>query len=551
MGRFRLAVCQLDDLKNTLNVKMLEMTLKSLPRTLEENYSRVIGEIDEEHKVYALRVLQWLVHSKRPLTIAEMIDVLAVDLASNPCFHKKNRFPNQQDILRICSSLVVVENADNVDSSVVKLSHASVRDYLMSKKFETSFGGMIQIHNANSKMATTCLGYLLALNDEECAFAGRLYNDFPFMSYATTYWMLHARLSHRDDEILMQLMKDFFLNRENVFNTWIQLYEAARLPPCSSGTRSNNLYYASYTGSEKCVEYLLQQGADPNVVSAIGRTALACAVHEGFENVVRTLLRHGSMPDFVPNRPHSRTPLQIAVRKGYFSIAKELLDFGANPNFHKHRKYGLPPLLSAVLANKTGLAKLLLEHGANPNIEDDEPYSGSALRLMSKRGNVQLARLLLSKGADPKLTCGGKHASPLEEALYNRHKSVAELLFKHGAIDEVDIEKDDNMRVAMGGYLEMSSYHGEYSLVKLLLDHVFKSASKHRDVHSVALWMACSQGHSEVVKLLVETCRSVTGYFIFLAQQSTPASCQERIFPLLQELAVNIGVSETRQPLLH
>jgi hypothetical protein len=87
---------------------MLRKTLASLPKTLDNTYARILCNIDEEHTVNTLKILQWLAYSARPLQLGEIAEVIAVDTESNPRFDTKRRFPEPRDILTICTSLVTI-----------------------------------------------------------------------------------------------------------------------------------------------------------------------------------------------------------------------------------------------------------------------------------------------------------------------------------------------------------------------------------------------------------------------------------------------------------
>jgi hypothetical protein len=60
-------------------VKDLRKTLKSLPRTLDDTYARILASINEAYSQDALRILQWLVYSTRPLLLEEVAEVVAVN----------------------------------------------------------------------------------------------------------------------------------------------------------------------------------------------------------------------------------------------------------------------------------------------------------------------------------------------------------------------------------------------------------------------------------------------------------------------------------------
>jgi hypothetical protein len=55
---------------------MLRKALESLPKTLEETYARILANIDEKHRQYAIRILQFLTYSERLLTIHEVVLIL-------------------------------------------------------------------------------------------------------------------------------------------------------------------------------------------------------------------------------------------------------------------------------------------------------------------------------------------------------------------------------------------------------------------------------------------------------------------------------------------
>src|SRR5437773_699433 len=106
--RFRWVVCQLDALGDCFSLCELREALESLPITLDDTYARILCKIQEKHSRHALKILQWLAYSTRPLQIEEVAEVIAVDIEGNPRFDPEKRFEQPQDILIICSSLVTM-----------------------------------------------------------------------------------------------------------------------------------------------------------------------------------------------------------------------------------------------------------------------------------------------------------------------------------------------------------------------------------------------------------------------------------------------------------
>src|SRR5580704_17268084 len=109
--RFRWVVCQLDVLRNCIKLDKLRKALRSLPKTLDETYDRILSNIEEEYKEEAFRVPQWLVFSARPVTVEEVVEVLATDL--DTAFDPQQRLPVPRDILTICSSLVTISRSSD------------------------------------------------------------------------------------------------------------------------------------------------------------------------------------------------------------------------------------------------------------------------------------------------------------------------------------------------------------------------------------------------------------------------------------------------------
>src|SRR5271154_1035623 len=106
MSRFRWAVCQLDSLINCLTRSQLRKSLAALPATLDETYDRILLAIDNDHSEYALRILQWLAFSARPLRVDEIAEVVAIDVSGNRSFDPDQILEDPLDVLKICSSLV-------------------------------------------------------------------------------------------------------------------------------------------------------------------------------------------------------------------------------------------------------------------------------------------------------------------------------------------------------------------------------------------------------------------------------------------------------------
>ncbi|KAI1521132.1 hypothetical protein PtrSN001A_012283, partial [Pyrenophora tritici-repentis] len=131
-GMFRWAVCQLDTLAKCRNIVMLRNSLATLPQTLDQTYDRILTAISREDYVYAMRILQWLTFSARPLSVREVAEVVAIDVARESAFDRNEVLVDPLEALDICSSLVTItkneaDRRSGPAQQIIALAHYSVQ----------------------------------------------------------------------------------------------------------------------------------------------------------------------------------------------------------------------------------------------------------------------------------------------------------------------------------------------------------------------------------------------------------------------------------------
>jgi len=167
----------------------------------------------------------------------------------------------------------------------------------------------------------------------------------------------------------------------------------------------------------KLKEYL-ENGGDPNLRDARGRTLLHYAAKEGNLEAVRLLLKHKADPNARDRR--GRTPLHYAVLADD-EVVVELIKAGAEVNAKD--KDGRTPLHWAAVVKKNEGA--LLYHGADPDAQD--VYGNTPLHYAVFRDNDYGVRVLLEYLADPKVR-NKKCMSPIDLAKERRFYELAELM---------------------------------------------------------------------------------------------------------------------------
>ena len=107
-SRFLLVSLQIKELQGCPSQRDLEDQLEALPHDLDQVYDRIISGIDKKYREDALKILQWLSFSVRPLKLIEVAQVIGVvpDIDQGLRFEPSRIFTNPRSILTICSSLV-------------------------------------------------------------------------------------------------------------------------------------------------------------------------------------------------------------------------------------------------------------------------------------------------------------------------------------------------------------------------------------------------------------------------------------------------------------
>ncbi|XP_008054854.1 ankyrin repeat family A protein 2 [Carlito syrichta] len=134
--------------------------------------------------------------------------------------------------------------------------------------------------------------------------------------------------------------------------------------------------------------YLATRIEQENVINHTdeeGFTPLMWAAAHGQIAVVEFLLQNGADPQLLGKGRESA--LALACSKGYTDIVKMLLDCGVDVNEYDWN--GGTPLLYAVHGNHVKCVKMLLENGADPTIETDSGYNSMDLAVALGYRSVQ------------------------------------------------------------------------------------------------------------------------------------------------------------------
>ncbi|KAI9436583.1 hypothetical protein H4582DRAFT_398855 [Lactarius indigo] len=444
-GMFRWVFCQLETLRQCLP-QSVRRTLNELPESLDETYERVMMEIKKANQVHAYRMLQCLTVAVRPLSVAELAELLAFnfDVAKGgiPELNSNWRWEDhEQAVLSTCSSLIALVPGHG--SPIVQFSHFSVKEFLMSDRLATSTGEISQYHisleDAHTVLAQASLGVLLRDPDVTNG-ADRA----PLAEYAAEHWVTHARAENVASRV-RDGMEQLFDPDQPYFEAWVRLHdpdpddyfpEIADPEPddyfpdiADPALGAGPLYYAALCGFHELVEHLTLKY--PQYASARGGrrgTALHSASFAGHLQIVRSLLQHGVAVDVRDYENHMA--LHWASMEGHLDVVECLLDHSADVD--SQDDYHDSPLTLAAYNGNIDIVRVLLEHNADVHCRDDagrtplrDAIDGASNIL--KGDHPGIVKLLLEHGAD----VGAEDnlgRTPLEVGLERGGSEIARIL---------------------------------------------------------------------------------------------------------------------------
>ncbi|OAG10753.1 HET-domain-containing protein, partial [Paraphaeosphaeria sporulosa] len=290
-GMFRWAVCQLDRLGVCRNRAMLRKSLATLPQTLDQTYDCILSAIGEEDSNYAMRILQWLTFSQRPLSVEEIAEIIALDSKRDQSFDRDEVLEDPLEVLNICSSLVTVTVV--MTKRIVALAHYSVQEYLLSDRIRQGPAKKYGMGKVECQVLITvsCLKYLAQLPQP---LSEETLQTFALALYVARFWSHHLRETE-DEEGVSHLALNLLLENKTAYLTWLQLSNPdwpEDKPNLEKGAESiaAPLYYAALLNLSTITKMLLDQDAEINDQGGEFGNALQAASQAGHEAIVRTLL---------------------------------------------------------------------------------------------------------------------------------------------------------------------------------------------------------------------------------------------------------------------
>jgi ankyrin repeat protein len=429
-------VCQLDTLAQCRNRAMLRKSLATLPQTLDQTYDRILTAISEQDHKFAMHILQWLTFSARPMSVEEIAEVVAIDVAREPAFDRDEVLEDPLEALNICSSLVTVtlnkvEGGSRPAQQIIALAHYSVREYLVSDRIKQGSAKQYSMQEAecHSVVVQGSLKYLMQFQQP---ISEEIVESFVLARYSAEFWSSHLQKTGDKIEQVSQLAMRLMAIEKPAYLTWIRLYDPENpwgepIMGRSQDSVLTPLYYCARLGLRTITRLLLDKGAEVNAQGGFYGNALQAASSEGHELIVKMLLDNKANINAQGGKYGNA--LQAAVAAGHGGIVQLLLNNGADVN----RQGGLygNALNAAAAECHAPTVKLLLENAAEISRHDDQGRSVLHHATNSARCADNLVKFLLLQGA-PANTMNMENMTPLHYSVKFGHKGIAELLLDNG-----------------------------------------------------------------------------------------------------------------------
>ena len=218
-------------------------------------------------------------------------------------------------------------------TGTIKLSHFSVKEYLLSDRIEKDFS--ISEKAAHVKISGISITYLLQFDSFKPLTKATLHSS-PLAEYAAENWIDHAKSGGGD--VLLKLIIQLFTSETGAFTNWIRIYNMDEFwtPQNLSKDKAevhSPLYYASLAGLQQVAVHLLENQADVNAQGGKYGNALQAASSRGHEAIVKMLLENGA--NINAQGGTYGNALHAASFEGHEAIVKLLLENRANMNVQK------------------------------------------------------------------------------------------------------------------------------------------------------------------------------------------------------------------------
>lgn len=453
-----------------------EESIRLLPKTVEDAYSKILNHIHVNQRNNVQKILQIIVGSRRPLTVAEMAIALGIT-------YRRSALVQNVSQARLDTTWVRSRFRDwcglfvFFDHDRIYLVHQTAKEFLLADTRAcdppSGWKHCLSRSDTEAEMTQICTDLLNFKDVEPVAREvirrfkelGRIEDCLKqdneietLVTYAAAYWPSHfqaAQIAGNDEYV--DKLTPFYNSGDDIHRLWFPIYWRAT-NPYEQQPQINTLQLAALLGHEQKVARILQStgwhGIDD--VDPENNTSLIWASRYGHTQVVQTLLDEGANVS-TQGFKHGNA-LQAALAGGHEQVVQMLLDNGADANA-KGGQFG-HLLQTASLDGYEQGVQMLLAKGANVNAQGG--FYGNALQAASVGGHEQVVQRILYERADVNAQ-GGFYGNALQAASEGGHRQVVQMLLANGA----DVNAQGGQ---YGSALQAASRYSHEQVVQMLLE---------------------------------------------------------------------------------
>ncbi|ETS82029.1 hypothetical protein PFICI_07031 [Pestalotiopsis fici W106-1] len=156
-GMFLWAYFQLETVCSQHCDEDIRQVLCDLPEGLAETFRRALGRIENGHHGKAARkVFPWIAGSKRPLSLLELREAIAIDIGQQ--YSRPDRLYNDMDsIVSWCQNLIQVDE----ESHIVQFAHSAIKQFLMGTSTTSTLEDYhLKVEEVDHRLGEICVTYL-------------------------------------------------------------------------------------------------------------------------------------------------------------------------------------------------------------------------------------------------------------------------------------------------------------------------------------------------------------------------------------------------------
>ncbi|KAJ4354490.1 uncharacterized protein N0V89_006227 [Didymosphaeria variabile] len=363
-GMFLLAQLHMDSLKERPTKGHLKRALGTLPQgseRLHKTYDLAMVRINSQSPdkaALANNILQWVVHSVRPLSVPELLDAVAIQPETKEL--DEDFRPCREDLDSLCMGLVTIDPT----LRIVRLVHYTTKEYFERRNV---------FPEAHSNIARTCATYL----SFDCIVREYLDLDCivrkPLQRALPRSWSIHAA------KVDSSVAVEFLRSSPDVLNAfWDYIrhpleydhdYIIQNLPRYDdeqgAGVSLCGAHLAALFGFEDALITLIEDGQSPDIEDSYGMTPLFYATWENQASTATCLVYRYTV-DVNHRACDGRTPLMHAAKYGSLKVSRVLIglkktDINVVPGLKDWDiEEVVGPLLEAILHRNLGIATLFI-----------------------------------------------------------------------------------------------------------------------------------------------------------------------------------------------